>query len=112
MAADDTVSPEAVLDATVAVADAAAKGLPEAREAASKLDKETLRQTIAFQLPDDWMTPDAIEVLDSMSVEAQAMVLSWLALNWWAGFEAGGEDVVKQMQAKLEAEATAEGSPS
>ena len=103
--AEEGAPPEAVLDATVAMARAASTGdVKRARARASTLDKKVLRDTIAFQLPDEWLTPDVYGILDSMSVEAQSMVLSWLALNWWAGFEAGHAEALKQIADKLKEE--------
>lgn len=91
-----------VLEATTLMAQAASRGPEEAQAAADKLNREVLIQTIAFQLPESWITGDIHARISEIPTASLALVLSWLALNWWEGYEIGRMDTIKALKVAAE----------
>ena len=91
---------EEILQATYAMAQAAAED-PEGKGALAlgdKLGRQALIETIAFQLPPRWINPEVVARLKTIETPALAVVLSWLALNWWAGYEVGRDDAISSIK--------------
>jgi len=89
---------EAVLAATFAMAQAASQSGEQALALGDQISREILIQTIAFQLPRDWITQEVNERLLKFETEGLSLVLTWLALNWWAGYEIGRNDTIDALK--------------
>ena len=93
---------QAVLEATAAMARAAAKDGETALATADQFDREVLLDTIAFQLPAAWITKSVVERLKTIDTPALALVISWLAANWWAGYENGQSETLTSIRTATE----------
>lgn len=89
---------QAVLDATVAMGQAAAEGAGEAQAVADRMEREALLETISFQVPEGWLTPDVSERLGTIPTPALATILTWLSLTWWQGYEHGRIETVNALK--------------
>lgn len=93
---------QAVLEATAAMARAAAKDGETALATADQFDREVLLDTIAFQLPAAWITKSVVDRLKTIDTPALALVISWLAANWWAGYENGQSETLTSIRTATE----------
>lgn len=89
---------EEVVNATVAMAQAAAKSPEDALMEARGMKRELLLETLSKQIPAEWLSPDVHETLRKMETEALATFLSWLSLSWWQGYEHGRVETVNALQ--------------
>lgn len=89
---------QAVLEATFAMAQAASQSGEQALALGDRFDRQVLIDTIAFQLPPDWITEETSERLLKFETEHLSLVLTWLAMNWWAGYEIGRNDTMDALK--------------
>lgn len=85
---------EDVIAATVAMAKAASESGDGALAIADKMSRDLLMRTISFQLPPEWITEETARRVEKIDTDALSLILSWLALNWWAGYEIGRNDTI------------------
>lgn len=79
-------------------------GREVARDHARQLPAGIAGDVVIYCLPEDWRTPDARALAARLSDDDASLLLSWLASNWWQGYELGhmhggtGEDLREAMK--------------
>lgn len=81
---------DGVREASIELLEATADGPESARRVAGELDD--VGGVLMFCIPENWHTPETLDLCRRLASDDAAAVLTWLSLNWHAGYAAGVRD--------------------
>lgn len=93
---------DGVRDASIELLEATADGPEAARRVAGELDD--VGGVLLFCIPENWHTPETLDLCRRLAEDDAAAVLTWLSLNWHAGYAAGVRDGQQALAAAIEAD--------
>jgi len=97
---------EALAEKGASLIEAAAAGPEEARSAAGQIDD--VSSVLLFCIPENWHTPETLELCRRLSEDDAASVLTWLSLVFHQGHSVGFRDGQQAIVARAMAADAAE----
>lgn len=79
-------------DIASAVLVAAAENIDEAKKVIVEFSPTMAASVVLYCLPDDWRDQDAAALLAKLDDDGCALLLAWIARQWWEGYSIGHHD--------------------